>query len=139
MATIALRMPTALPGGAALQNGNCYVLMEQKPTTVRTIIQEKIRAELRKIRAAAGSLTVSSLPLLLPDDAVIGLAPLDEQLAIAWACRAFKAGRFLLLVDGLPQTSLDTVIGLTRATSILFVHVPAAASVAEQPVEEPTP
>lgn len=124
MATIALRVPTALPGQAILPNGQCYILFQRGPHTVRSVIAEKVRSELRKARA--GGMTTTSLPLLLPEDAQIGFGPLDEQLAIAQACRAFTTGVFLLLCDGRPLVDLDEIVRLDRDTSLLFVHVPAA-------------
>lgn len=129
MATIALRVPTAMPGEAILPNGHCYILFARGPITVRELIAEKVRAELRKARA--GGMTASSLPLLLPPDATIGFGPLDEQLAIAQAQRCFNEGRFLLLYDGRPLVDLDETIELERRTSLLFVHVPERAAVQE--------
>jgi hypothetical protein len=70
-------------------------------------------------------MVTTSLPLLLPDGAHVGFGPLDEQLAIAQACRAFTAGLFLLLYDGRPLVELDEQVDLTRQTALLFVHVPA--------------
>lgn len=130
MATIALRVPTALPGQAILPNGQCYILFQRGPHTVRSVIAEKVRAELRKARA--GGMPTTSLPLLLPADAAIGLGPLDEQLAIAQACRAFTTGVFLLLCDGHPLVELDEFVQLDRHTSLLFVHVPAAIGVQDE-------
>lgn len=124
MATIALRVPTALPGQAILPNGQCYILFNRGPITVRELITEKVRAELRKARA--GGMSTSSLALLLPEDTQIGFGPLDEQLAVAQACRAFTTGLFLLLCDGRPLVELDEVVMLMRQTALLFVHVPAA-------------
>lgn len=129
MATIALRVPTALPGQAILPNGQCYILFTRGPITVRALIAEKVRAELRKARA--GGMSTTSLPLLLPDDAQIGFGPLDEQLAIAQACRAFTVGHYLLLCDGRPLVDLNETVELTRQTALLFVHVPASIMTAE--------
>jgi hypothetical protein len=126
MATIALRVPTAFPGQAILPNGQCYILFPTGPISARDLIGAKVRAEMRKARA--GGMATSSLPLLLPDGAQIGLTPLDEQLAVALACRAFASGLFLLLCDGRPLVDLDEVIELSRHSSILFVHVPAAVT-----------
>ena len=100
MPTIALRVPTAMPGQAILPNGQCYVLFPSGEISARELIAAKVRAELRKARA--GGMSTTSLPLLLPDGAQIGFGPLDEQLAIAQACRAFTSGLFLLLSDGRP-------------------------------------
>lgn len=123
MATIALRVPTALPGQAILPNGQCYILFTRGPIAVRDLIAEKVRAELRKARA--GGMSTTSLPLLLPDNTGVGFGPLDEQLAIAQAWRAFTAGRYLLLCDGRPLVNLGEEVELTRQTALLFVHVPA--------------
>ncbi len=125
MATIALRVPTALPGEATLPNGHCYILFARGPITARELIAEKVRAELRKARA--GGLAATSLPLLLPPGASIGFGPLDEQLAIAQAQRCFNEGRFLLLCDGRPLVDLDESIELERRTALLFVPVPDQA------------
>jgi hypothetical protein len=129
MATIALRVPTAMPGEEALPNGHCYILFTRGPITVRELIAEKVRAELRKARS--GGVVATSLPLLLPPGATIGFGPLDEQLAIAQAQRGFSDGRYLLLCDGQPLVDLDESIALDRRTALLFVHVPEQARVAE--------
>ena len=100
------------------------------PISVRDLIAEKVRAELRKARA--GGATASSVHLLLPADAVIGLRPLDEQLLVAQAQNAFADGQYLLLCDGRPLVDLDEPIDLKRGTALLFVHVPAPM-VAEEP------
>ena len=122
MATIALRVPTALPGQAVLPSGQCYILFNRGPITARELIAEKVRAELRKARS--GGMSTTSLVLLLPDGAEIGFGPLDEQLAIVQACRAFTAGQYLLLYDGRPLVDLDEEVELNRQTSLLFVYVP---------------
>lgn len=123
MPTIALRVPTAMPGQAMLPNGQCYILFPAGETSARELIAAKVRAELRKARA--GGMSTTSLPLLLPDGAQIAFGPLDEQLAIAQACRAFTAGLFLLLCNGCPLVELDEQVELARDTALLFVHVPA--------------
>ncbi len=130
MATIALRVPTTIPGQAVLPNGQCYILFTRGPIAVRELIAEKVRAELRKARA--GGMAATSLPLLLPDDVQIGFSPLDEQLALARACRAFSDGLFLLLANGRPLVDLQETVELTRQTSLLFVHVPAQVAVHEE-------
>jgi hypothetical protein len=122
MASIALRVPTASPEQPNLPNGQCYILFSNATISVRDLIAEKVRAELRKARL--GSLVTSSLALLLPDNTTIGFRPLDEQLAIAQVCRAFVDGRFLLLCNGRPLVDLDEEIALTRQTTLLFLHVP---------------
>jgi hypothetical protein len=130
MATIALRVPTAVPGQSVLPNGQCYILFNRGPITTRELIAEKVRAELRKARA--GGMGTSSLPLLLPEGAEIGFGPLDEQLAIAQACRSFVAGHYLLLYNGRPLVDLDEEVELTRQTSLLFVYVPTLINEIEQ-------
>jgi hypothetical protein len=135
MPTIALRVPTVLPGQAVLPGGQCYILLPRGPIRVRELIAEKVRAEVRKARA--GGLRTSSLPLLLPDGAHIGFRPLDEQLTVAQACRAFTAGLFLLLCDGRPLVDLDETVALGRETSLVFVHVPARfVAATAQPMED---
>ena len=130
MPTIALRVPTAMPGQAILPNGQCYILFPCGEISARELITAKVRAELRKARA--GGMSTTSLPLLLPDGAQIGFGPLDEQLAIAQACRAFASGLFLLLCDSRPLVELDEQVELARDTALLFVHVPAHAVSAGQ-------
>lgn len=119
MATIALRVPTVVPDRAYLPGGHCYILFGESKITVRELIAEKVRAELRKARA--GGEHTSSLALLLPPSAQIGYGPLDEQLAIAQACREFTLGHFLLLLDGQPLVDLDQALELTRRTDIVFL------------------
>jgi hypothetical protein len=135
MPTIALRVPTVMPGQAALPTGQCYILFPAGAIRARDLIAEKVRAELRKARA--GGLPASSLPLLLPDGARIGFRPLDEQLAIAQAWRAFHAGLFLLLYDGRPLVELDETVELRRETAIVFVHVPARFVAQAEPWKTP--
>src|SRR3954451_9738133 len=107
MATIALRVPTVVPDQANLPGGHCYIVFPEPAITVRELIAEKVRAELRKARA--GGPHTSSLSLLLPGRGEIGLGPLDEQLAIAQATRAFSIGHYLLLCDGRPMVELEEI------------------------------
>jgi len=119
MATIALRVPTVMPDRANLPGGHCYIVFPEPAITVRELIAEKVRAELRKARA--GGAHTSSLALLLPDGKPVGYGPLDEQLAIAQACRGFTLGHYLLLCDGRPLVDLDEPLSLTRRTGIIFL------------------
>lgn len=119
MAMIALRVPTAVPDQANLPGGHCYILFPETTITVRELIAEKVRAELRKARA--GGTHTSSVTLLLTEGAQIGPTPLDEQLAIAQACRAFTLGHYLLLLDGRPLVDLDETLRLTRRSGIIFL------------------
>lgn len=128
MATIALRVPTQLPHNQALPNGQTYILFKRGPISVRDLIAAKVRAELRKLRA--GGMATCSLPLLLPDGTPIGTSPLDEQIVIAQAYRAFVSGLYLLLCDGRPLVDLEEQVDLTRHTSLVFVYVPAARQAA---------
>jgi hypothetical protein len=91
---------------------------------VRELIAAKVQAELRKARL--GGEQATSLSLLLPPGATIGFGPLDEQLAIVQACRAFVDGQYLLLCNGQPLVELDEPVALDRHTRLLFLHVPAA-------------
>ena len=119
MATIALRVPTVVPDQANLPGGHCYILFPESSILVRELVTEKVRAELRKARA--GGAHTSSLELLLPDGVQVGTTPLDEQLAIAQACRGFTDGHYLLLCDGRPLVDLDERLTLTRRTGIVFL------------------
>ena len=119
MATIALRVPTVTADDANLPGGHCYILFPEPTITVRELIAEKVRAELRKARA--GGAHTSSLSLLLPHGSEVGYGPLDEQLAIAQACRAFTLGEYLLLCDGRPMVDLDELVSLTRRTGLVFL------------------
>lgn len=119
MAAVALRVPTVVPDQANLPGGHCYILFPEPTITARELIGEKVRAELRKARA--GGPHTSSLALLLPDGAHVGTTPLDEQLAIVQACRAFVNGHFLLLCDGRPLVDLDERVALTRRTGLVFL------------------
>lgn len=131
MPTIALRVPTVLPGTDHLPGGQCYILFDQPCLTVRDLIAAKVSAELRKARA--GGLITTSLPLLLPQGVKFGFSPLDEQLAIAQACHAFADGQFLLLRNGVPLVDLDEQVQLDRRTKLVFVH--AAVTSAKEPVQ----
>jgi hypothetical protein len=119
MATIALRVPTAVPDQPNLPGGHCYILFPEATITARELIAEKVRAELRKARA--GGEHTSSISLLLPDGAPMGYTPLDEQLAIAQGWRAFVSGYYLLLCDGRPLVDLDETITLNRRTGLVFL------------------
>lgn len=126
MPTIALRVPTVVPDQANLPGGHCYIVFPEPTITVREMIAEKVRAELRKARA--GGPNASSLRLLLPDGNEVGPGPLDEQLAIAQAWRGFTLGYYLLLCDGRPMVDLEETLSLTRRTGIIFLcHNEAAA------------
>lgn len=133
MATIALRVPTVVPDQANLPGGHCYIVFPEPAITVRELISEKVRAELRKARA--GGPHTSSLSLLLPGGNEIGYGPLDEQLAIAQATRGFTQGHYLLLCDGRPMVDLDEVLLLTRRTGLLFL-CPNAEELARQTIKE---
>ncbi len=119
MAAIALRVPTVVPDQPNLPGGHCYILFPEPTVTVRELIAEKVRAELLKARA--GGPHTTSIGLLLPEGTPSGFGPLDEQLAIAQACRAFAAGHFLLLCDGRPLVDLDETLALTRKTGLVFL------------------
>jgi hypothetical protein len=133
MATIALRVPTVVPDQANLPGGHCYIVFPEPSITVRELIAEKVRAELRKARA--GGPHTSSLSLLLLEGNDIGFRPLDEQLAIAQATRSFTLGHYLLLCDGRPMVDLDEVLLLTRRTGLLFL-CPNAAETAQRHIKE---
>ena len=133
MATIALRVPTVVPDQANLPGGHCYILFPEPTITVRELIAEKVRAELRKARA--GGAHSSSLALLLPEGTEIGYGPLDEQLAIAQACRSFMEGDYLRLCDGRPMVDLDETVSLSRRTALVFL-CPSREGVAGKPFKE---
>ncbi len=133
MAAIALRVPTVVPDRANLPGGHCYIVFPEPAITVRELIVEKVRAELRKARA--GGPHTSSLPLLLPGGNEVGLGPLDEQLAIAQAIRGFTHGHYLLLCDGRPMVELDEVLLLTRRTGVLFL-CPNATETLQRDIKE---
>jgi hypothetical protein len=122
MTTLALRVPTAVPDQPNVSGGQCYILFTTATVSVRDLIAAKVQAELRKARM--GGMQATSLALLLPPGATVGFGPLDEQLAIAQACRAFIDGQYLLLYNGRPLVALDEQVLLDRRTSLLFLHVP---------------
>lgn len=125
MPTIALRVPTVQPGTDYLPGGQCYILFDRTHITVREVITAKIGAELRKARM--GGAATTSLALLLPPDAGYGFSPLEEQLAVAQACRAFTEGRYLVVVNNAPQVALDDEVRLDRRMQIAFIHNTLAA------------
>ena len=133
MATIALRVPTVVPDQANLPGGHCYILFPEPTITVRELIAEKVRAQLRKARA--GGAHSSSLALLLPEGTEIGYGPLDEQLAIAQASRSFMEGDYLLLCDGRPMVDLDETVSLSRRTALVFL-CPSREAAAGKPFKE---
>ncbi len=124
MTTLALRVPTAVPDQPHVSGGQCYILFTSPTITVRELIAAKVQAELRKART--GGTSATSLPLLLPLGTTWGFSPLDEQLAIAQACRAFVDGQYMLLRNNQPLVDLDETLALDRTTKLLFLHLPAA-------------
>jgi len=127
MTTLALRVPTAVPDQPHVSGGQCYILFTAPTITVRELIAAKVQAELRKART--GGTGATSLPLLLPPGTVWGFSPLDEQLAIAQACRAFADGQYMLLRNGAPLVDLDETVALDRTMKLLFLHLPATPAV----------
>lgn len=128
MTTLALRVPTAVPDQPHVSGGQCYILFTSPTISVRELIAAKVQAELRKART--GGTQATSLPLLLPPGTAWGFSPLDEQLAIAQACRAFADGQYMLLRNGAPLVDLDEAVALDRTTKLLFLHLPATPAVA---------
>lgn len=126
MTTLALRVPTAVPDQPHVSGGQCYILFTAPVITVRELIAAKVQAELRKART--GGTGATSLVLLLPPGTTWGFTPLDEQLAIAQACRAFADGQYLLLRNGQPLVDLDETVALDRTTKLLFLHLPVPAA-----------
>lgn len=130
MATIALRVPTVGPDGKqSLVGGHCYIIFTEPVITVRELITEKVRAELRKARAAGPA--ASSLLYLLPPISSVGHGPLDEQLAIKEAIANYVEERYQLWIEEERCTyGLDALIGLNRSTKLAFVitePLPASA------------
>jgi hypothetical protein len=125
MSSIALRCPTVTERGEALGTGHCYILFAEPRITLRDLITEKVRAELRKARAAG--LHRSSLPDLLEGEIVDDSgdfwlhSPLGEQIARRNAINAFERGVFTVAINGHDQKELDTIILLGRETSIAFI------------------
>jgi hypothetical protein len=124
MATIALRVPTIEGfafGGAVTRvpaGGHCYIVFPQDTISVRELIEEKVRAECRKVRAAGTQ--ASNI------DKVTGIAltnlltPELESILIKRAIMRFEEGAWVLVVDGNLVRGLDTIIPLTRRTGIMF-------------------
>ncbi len=127
MPTIAVRVPTVVPGVDQLPGGQCYLLFDQSSVTVRELIAAKVLGELRKARA--GGAVTTSLPLLLPKGAAFGFTPLDEQLAIAQACHAFVAGNYLVICNGQPLVDLTETVVLDRRTRLSFIITHFAGTV----------
>lgn len=123
MATIALRVPTTAPNETVPVGGSTYILFPEPNISVRDLIAEKVRAELRKARAWGGhDGRYNAVDRLLPEGATVTTAsPLDEQLAIMQACRGFTEGLYLILCDGRPLVDLGEVITLTRRTGLVFL------------------
>jgi hypothetical protein len=118
MATIAIRVPTLTAAGESLPSGHTYLMLPPL-TSVLNLIDAKVAAEFRKLRAAGPQ--QSSIGALLPDGVVAGHGPLDEQLVTAVVLRQFVAGAFTVLVDDQLVTDLDALIAITRRTSIAFI------------------
>lgn len=125
MSSIALRVPTVTQRGEALPSGHCYVLFSRSQITLRDLIAEKVRTELRKARA--GGMHLSSLPDLVEgeivdDDGNFWLhTPFAERIALRNALNAFERGVYRVAVNGHEQEGLNSVIQLGRETSIAFI------------------
>lgn len=126
MTTFALRVPTAVPDQPHVHGGQCYILFTSPTVSVRELIAAKVQAELRKART--GGTGATSLPLLLPPGTTWGFGPLDEQLAIVQACRAFVDGQYMVLHNGQPLVDLDEAVALDRSTKLMFLHLPVAVA-----------
>lgn len=133
MTTLALRVPTTVPNQSSVSGGQCYILFTEPTVKVRDLIAAKVRAELRKARI--GGAQATSLPLLLPPGVTFGLGPLDEQLAIVQACRAFTDGHYLLLCNAQPLVDLDEPVSLDRHTKLLFLHLPTPSTERAAPIK----
>ena len=114
MATLALRCPTIDTNHKPVAGGHPYILFSRSPICLRELIEEKVRAELRKARA--GGPKASSLTDLIGDH-----THASEAYAVILAKRAFEYGVYDVVVDGVRKASLDDVIHLTRRTGIAFV------------------
>lgn len=125
MSTIALRIPTVEADAGNGQDfrvvagGHCYMLFSEPRITVRELVTEKVKAEVRK--AHAGGIHTASLDRLTGHGHPTFDGPLDEQLLVANAHKMFREGTWTLLVDGHTCLSLDEQIELTRRTCIQFV------------------
>lgn len=117
--TIALRTPTVVPDRATYSQGHCYILFAADAITVKDLIAEKVRAELRKARA--GGWHVSSVKDLVLDTCTLGFGPLDEQIAIRSAHLAFLEGRYMVVVNNAPMVDLNATVVLTKQTVLAFV------------------
>jgi hypothetical protein len=122
MATIALRVSTTDHQRRVLTGGHCYLVLSDPTITVHDLLDEKMRAELRKARA--GGQHVSSIESLLGHPVSNVFGPLDQQLACAEIVNRFMHGDILLSVDGTIVDAIDHVIQLRRGIEILFI-IPA--------------
>lgn len=127
MATIALSCPTVGPEETPVGGGYCYIMFSEPTIMVGELIAEKVRAEMRKIRA--GGVWASNLDVLTGYPFTGGnTGPLDEQLAIKTAARRFETGDWFLLVDGKRYLHLEETIVLTRHTGIKFCGFPYSST-----------
>ena len=106
-----------------------YLELSERAVSARTLLSEYVRSEVsrtqhrREISLAlhymlAADLNAQSQPLHDLRD-----QPLDVVKETAHASAALEEGRFLLIVDGLAITDLDTPLILTELSRVGFVRL----------------
>ena len=124
--TMTLAVTTHLYGlGAERRTPPVYVLLRDRMLPARDLIAEHVRGEIQRAEEAR----TSSLALhyILDDDIRTTSAPLtpaltvDQEVARAW--EGLVRRRYMLVVDGLAISDLDTPLTLTEQSRVSFVRL----------------
>jgi hypothetical protein len=92
--------------------------------TCRELIEAKIRAEwFDKPSAHAQPLGAESLDVPMPNGQRLGSVPESVEQAIRAGVDAFRAGWYIIIVDGRQATGLDEVLSLSSDAKISFVRL----------------
>jgi hypothetical protein len=103
-----------------------YIVLPQCDATARAIIAEHVRAEVQ--RATAMRTSSLALHYLLADDLHHTPIPptlptLDDNVEAARAYTGLAERRYLLVVDGVAVSDLDTPLPMTARSVISFVRL----------------
>jgi hypothetical protein len=125
--TLSLQVSTHVFGlGNARTTEPIFIVLPQRDTTARALIAEHVRAEVQR----ANAMRTSSLALhyLLADDLHHSPAPrvlptLDDTAETARAYAGLAERRYVLVVDGVAMSDLDTPLTLTERSIVSFVRL----------------
>jgi hypothetical protein len=125
-ATVTLEVTTHLYGlGAERRTPSVYVVLAERRLPARALIAEHVRGEVQRTEQ---SRTASlALHYMLADDLRASPSPadsvldVDAEIARAWS--GLSERRYMLVVDGVAISDLDTPLALTERSRINFVRL----------------